>query len=187
MNDSAQNVSKFPVPVNLTEKVISRFWKHVSKAGPDDCWLWTGAMSQNGYGRLNINKRARVATRISWVIHNGPIPEGLNVLHDCPNGDNPSCVNPAHLWTGTHTENMADMANKGQCESGDRHWARRHPEKHAVGVATGAAKLKDSNVLEIRERHKSGESFSSIGRAFGVKHSAISDIVNGRRWRHVKY
>jgi hypothetical protein len=77
------------------------------------CWLFIGSLGSNGYGKLK-GVRARttiMAHRYSWEAHNGPIPRGLFVLHRC---DQPSCVNPDHLFLGTHVDNMTDMVKKGR-------------------------------------------------------------------------
>ena len=91
------------------------FWAKVAifpNLGPDgECWEWKGALSKSGYGQTRINGAQIRAHRYAYAAFNGPIPEGLFVMHSC---DNRKCVNPAHLSTGTHTDNMRDCAAKGR-------------------------------------------------------------------------
>jgi len=91
--------------------VAPRFWAKVAKS--DGCWLWTGARASNGYGSFRFADRpcATAAHRAAWELACGPIPHGMHVLHRC---DNPPCVNPAHLFLGTHLENVRDREAKGR-------------------------------------------------------------------------
>ena len=91
--------------------VSERFFSFVSVGSADACWPWTGRKFENGYGQFKLGSKCRKASRVSWELHNGPIPEGKYVLHRC---DNPPCVNPTHLFLGTHKENMSDMVAKGR-------------------------------------------------------------------------
>lgn len=78
---------------------------------PDDCWTWIGSTDKDGYGHFDSNSKTIAGHRASWIVHNGEIPNRLHVLHRC---DNPPCCNPAHLFLGTHSDNMADGARKGR-------------------------------------------------------------------------
>ena len=124
-----------------------RFWSKVNKT--EGCWLWTGGKNY-GYGQFWDGRKPQQAHRISWGIHCGPIPDGLWVLHRC---DVPSCVNPAHLFLGTHTDNMRDAATKGRLAIGERNGAYTHPERVARGERNGARKHPER--LARGERHGS--------------------------------
>jgi len=160
-----------PIPP-MTEKHIDRFWKKVDMQGKDDCWLWIAGKDGYGYGAQNIDGRIVKAHRISWKIHNGNIPSGLDVLHDC---DTPACVNPKHLWVGTHTENMNDKNRKG-----------RNGFPSLKGEEHGNAKLTDVLVLEIRAEAKRGRSKKWMAKKYNVDPSTISDVVRRKSWKHVK-
>lgn len=93
---------------------FNKKWQPVTETG---CWLWTGAITK-GYGMIGSglgDRRTLLAHRVSWELCNGPVPAGLHVLHKC---DTPACVNPDHLFLGTHTDNMCDMTKKGRQVSG---------------------------------------------------------------------
>ena len=146
------------------------FWDKVQKsAGSDVCWIWTAGKNADGYGTLGGGLRAH---RVSYEMRHGPIPNGMCVCHSC---DNPSCVNPAHLWLGTHQDNMADRSRKGR-SSGGRMVGTEHPN----------AKLTDDMVREIRHLYASGEYMQKdLARMYGVSDMVISLLVRGKTWKHV--
>ncbi len=157
----------------ITPDLLRRFWEKVNKT--DSCWLWTASKNSTGYGKCTLSRGVWTRShRVSWTIHHGPIPAGMDVCHNCPCGDNPACVNPAHLWLGTHAENMKDRDQKG-----------RHSHCGAKGITNGNAKLTDSEVKEILRRLQQGETCTSIGRTFGVSQVLVSYIKLGRAWKHI--
>lgn len=88
---------------------MDRFWNKVKKT--DNCWFWTAGTFDDGYGKFKFEKKNRKAHRISWLLTNGDIPEGMLVCHHC---DNPLCVKPSHLFLGTPKDNTQDMIKKGR-------------------------------------------------------------------------
>jgi HNH endonuclease len=141
--------------------------------GPDRCWQWLGA-TRNGYGKIICqadHKRTYVtAHRLAWELFNGPIPPGLDVLHRC---DNPACCNPAHLFLGTHSDNMRDREAKG------RHNAPR-------GSNHGRAKLTEDDVRTIRRLVAEGTPQNVLARRYGVTTTILWLLVHRRTWRHVE-
>lgn len=98
-----------------------RFWPKVNVFGQDECWLWTGANSR-GYGQITVDGKKRKATQVSWEIYHGkPFPTGLMACHTC---DNPRCVNPAHIWPGTMSQNIRDAVSKGRHVAANAPWRR---------------------------------------------------------------
>jgi hypothetical protein len=93
------------------ETLADRLWRYVRKT--ETCWLWTGGTYSYGYGRLWFDGQEHAAHHVAWELLRGPVPETLWVLHNCPGGDNPRCVNPDHLWLGNAAANNADRQRKG--------------------------------------------------------------------------
>jgi hypothetical protein len=140
------------------------FWPKVDTSG--ECWLWTGTLV-SGYGTFWMAGRQFYAHRIAWELTYGPIPNGLWVLHNCPDGDNRRCCNPAHLFLGTHTDNMRDMVGKG------RHRA-------------GRAKVTPAQVREMRDRYAAGGVFlRELAAEYGISTSQVFTIVRRQEWRGV--
>lgn len=152
--------------------LAARFWAKVEILGTDECWPWLASRDRHGYGHIGLGGReggTGYAPRVSWELHNGPIPEGLWVLHRC---DNPACVNPAHLFLGTPKDNTADMMVKGRAN-------------RARGEDSGGAHFTAEQVVEIRATHARGRSMRALARQHGVSHSTISAMVHLRTWSHV--
>ncbi len=98
-----------------TKPVYEVFFRHINKT--ENCWLWTGCIGKWGYGNFRLINKTVLAHRLSWMLHNGEIPNEMFVCHSC---DNPACVNPDHLWIGTHQDNIDDMMEKGRYVSGTK-------------------------------------------------------------------
>jgi hypothetical protein len=141
---------------------------------PNGCLIYAKSTDRRGYARVLGGKSGRKPAHVlSWEMANErEIPEGLFVCHNCPGGDNPSCIEPAHLWVGTHTENMADMMEKG---------------RSAHGARNANAKLTDEDIREIRAAFQNGKYWTqaALARQYGVTRNLIGYIVHGSIWKHV--
>ena len=166
---------------SLTSQDIARFWSKVKKGKGDECWPWLDKPSSNGYGRLIARTSYRQyysyrAHRISWTLANGAIPAWLCVLHAC---DNRMCVNPAHLFLGTRTDNTNDMIAKGRLATGER----CHPRR---GELHTCAKLTPDQVREIRREYADGGvTQGQLAKRHGVCTATICRIIHRERWQHV--
>lgn len=136
----------------------------------EGCWEWQRYVRPAGYGQLGLpgTRRTIDAHRASWIVHRGPIPDGLFVCHHC---DNRRCVNPAHLFLGTNADNMADAVAK------DR-WPHRY------GPAHHSTKLSTEAVEAIRRRHAAGGSPKALAAEYGICHQYVWQLV-ARKWRNV--
>lgn len=158
-------------------------WRCVGQRGPDECWEWTGSMNPDGYGRCHWQMKNRKAHRVVWEIVNGSIPNGLFVCHRC---DNRRCCNPAHLFLGTHKENMQDRNTKRRVAHGARSPAVLHPDRIVRGEANSRARLKVDDVVEIRAAvAKTRAEVEPLAKRFGVSISHIRKIRSGDAWKHL--
>lgn len=138
------------------------------------CWLFDGHWGRGGYGQFYIVRGTPLhAHRVSWMLHNGPIPPGAHVLHKC---DVPPCFRPDHLFLGTPFDNVHDCMAKG----------RKTAPPHLQGSGHGSARLSDAEVLEIRARWADGGiSQTALGLIYGVNQTTISAIVHRKLWAHI--
>jgi hypothetical protein len=166
----------------LSAKDQARFQLNVIIGeNPTDCHDWKLGKTSRGYGVFWLRGKQSRAPRVAYTIAFGEIPDGMFVCHKC---DNPSCVNPLHLFLGSTEENMSDMKSKGRQMRGDNHYARTNPEKLARGDShVGSRKLTKDQVVAIRSM--SGVSQSAIARIYGVRASTINLIIHRKNWANI--
>ncbi|MCE5211838.1 MAG: HNH endonuclease [Deltaproteobacteria bacterium] len=137
-----------------------QFEKFVIKK--DGCWGWTGTKSTNGYPQIRHNKKIIHGNRVSYELHHGEIPRGLDVLHKC---DNPECTNPDHLFLGSHLDNMHDAILKGRMR--------------------GKRTFSDDFIKTIRDEYAKGErTVKELGKIYGIGADYLSRIVNHKARRY---
>lgn len=141
-----------------------RFERFFSKT--EGCWEWKGKRDR-GYGRFTIGDGEVRSHRFAYELYVGSIPEGMSILHSC---DNPPCVNPAHLRPGTHLENQRDKVERNRTPRGER---------------SGSAKLKESQVIEIRRRLSAGEPKKAVAAEFGIHLHYVYRISAGEVWKNI--
>ena len=160
----------WPVMEDIQEQ---RFWRKVKKGA--GCWEWIGSKNRvGGYGQIRVEGRLVQAHRFSFELHGGKLPPNMRVLHKC---DNPSCVNPAHIYAGSQSENVRDA------------WKRsgRVPAGFClmVGEDNYRAKLTDEKVRQIRSLADEGFRHEDIAVGFGVHQTTVSAVVRRVLWKHI--
>ena len=158
------------------QRVIDRFWEKVDRSGgPDACWEWQASKTKSGYGMFTPkHSHKTVASRFSWELANGPIPHGMHICHKC---DNPSCVNPSHLFVGTPFDNQHDRIAKGRPNGAE---LRRGISQNA-GETNPSSKLSWSQVMILRD------AFSAFVREwaeqYGVSGTTVIYACLRKTWR----
>jgi len=145
---------------------VARFWERANKGDPDECWIWGGgpilAKEDADYGHLMVRSKWAGAHRVSWIIHNGPIPAGRHVLHRC---DHKQCVNPAHLYLGSQADNNKDFHNQNPDHG------KKTRERHDAAPRV---------MCRLDEfRHKAKLTQVELGELSGVSYRTIQDQEAG--------
>jgi len=142
--------------------------------GLDACWMWTGAPDKDGYGTFRLDGKKHKATHIALMLSGVSLPLGSNVLHMC---DNPGCVNPGHLYIGTHGDNARDREVRGR-----NGWMTSYASMKGRKVSS-RAKLDMDKAGDIRRKYQcEGMSMRALASLFGVHHSVIWKVVSNLIW-----
>jgi len=151
---------------------MERFWNKVDKRGSEECWNWHAAKNSAGYGNFWFDGGFKLAHRVAYRLENKENPGGMCVCHSC---DNPACVNPNHLWLGSHKENMEDMSHKS------RHNAPDPP--NSSGENHPNSKLSNKEVKEIRRKYEETKVTQyDLANEYSVSQTTIGEIVRGEKY-----
>jgi len=151
--------------------ILARFFSRVDYGTASECWEWTHLQNSTGYGRFSLSDKTHLAHRVSYQIFVASIPEGKVVCHQC---DNRLCVNPAHLWLGTQSDNISDAVKKGRIHRPDTR-----------GAQNGNTPLTEPDVVAIKRALGAGSRQKDLAQSFCVDVSTISNIKLGKTWSHI--
>lgn len=149
-------------------KDIERFESKIELIPFSECWWYMGGLGWNGYGQFHAKGKNVRAHRYAYSQYVGDIPDGCLVCHSC---DNPSCVNPAHLWLGSPQENMADKKQKGRAYT-------------PCGEDSPLSKVTEEDVMVIKRMYRDGVRQTAIAAEYGIAQSTVSAICTGTNWSH---
>lgn len=158
----------FRLGATVNKNQTARFIDKIRRGTSEECWEWTASKTSFGYGKLLVDGKLVGAHRLAFELWQGAIPAGLSVLHSC---DNPSCVNPNHLFLGTQKDNIQDCIAKRRLCPG-------------AGVRHARSSFTEKQILEIRELAQH-ISHRELARRMGVSSQCIDSIVRRRTWKHL--
>ena len=150
----------------FSKDVIDRFWSKVDIKSEDECWEWLGPLRGKGYGYIVIEHKKIKANRFSWIITNGLIPTEKLVLHNC---DNSKCVNPNHLYIGSHSDNMRDRCSRYN------------------GMIGRTNRFTEEKIQIIKLLYSKGITQRSIAERLGLSQSYISMLIHNKRGTNARY
>jgi hypothetical protein len=156
----------------MSENMVERFWSKVDRRSDLDCWPWLAHGTTNTvgalYGRFRFGGKMRASHRVAWELTHGPIPAGLVIRHKC---DFSRCCNPSHLELGTQKDNVRDRYERGR-------------ENHSKGSRHGNSKLSEDDIVLIRSRLRSGDTYKKIAKDFRISLYGVYYAKIG--WAHVQ-
>ena len=155
---------------------MQRFFDKINKCKTTGCWNWTASIrGKCGYGAFKYLDKIESAHRVSWKIHNGEIPAGLFVCHKC---DNRKCVNPNHLFLGTHSENMIDAYKKGRIHIPER-------PSFQIGHVPKNRSISEEKAIEVISMISCGIRLIDISKTLNVSYQIVRDIKGKRSFKNL--
>ena len=162
---------KTQLPKRVGRSIPRRLINGINSAPEVGCWEWRRANNGYGYGTLTVNRKTKLVHRLAYEYSKGPIPTGMHVCHTC---DNPSCINPDHLFLGTRNDNMKDCFLKGR--------SNIHPISFP-GETNPRSKLTQHQVKHIRLLLAQQMTQDTIAKKFGISQAQVSNIKRGIKWK----
>lgn len=157
-------------PTRRATTLADAFWRHVTPLDTHLCWIWQGPLDKDGYGVVRFRTHSYKAHRLAYLLHHAPLlPLTLYVCHNCPEGDQRACCNPAHLFVGTQKDNMADASRKGRM--------RKNSSMASVKLTEDAVQ----QIIALRHQHTQ----KVLATMFHVSDTTINAILRGKEWKHI--
>lgn len=160
---------------DVSPYITKEDFMHLVDRKESGCWEWNKSRNnrRGGYGQKTVNYKVYSSHRLSYLVFNGDIPDGMLVCHKC---DNPPCCNPDHLFLGTHKDNAVDAWEKGRMPL---------PSYIPRGNDVWCSKLTESDVLSISEKLSNGVHSSEIQKEYGISRQTVYKIGKKLTWKHL--